>query len=468
MAKSSTGIGRQRFNFTGTGTGANASSPTGSGDEPVLVELIDTQFNQIISSFQKQQPHSPVGFRNPSSGPVIPFRDAATLVELVDHQFDGVVNGLKNIKPNQNKNTPSTNNVQGPRGNTALDYMLSIVNRFRGNKTRSGRIATSKLKKYGRRLQRTGKRLSSSGVKMSKSAGGGVGGVLQSAGGLLKNFAGVALQGVGMLATRFAGPIGVAVSGVTKFLETMEDGIRATTAAVSYMGDAAVKVAGNDGFGVLIQSADAAAGAMSKIPVVGGILAAGFDLAGTSVKAFSGALSAFTNRGRELAMYNGQIAGAVANAQVVKLMADIREANINSARYSQLILDQARLEVKFQEALQPLKEMFMDLLSNNMTAIEGGIQIASNLLQQLFTYVKILAKGVAKFAHLDVLVDMAEAMAAINHAVDQIAKKDLDTQTPYHQIQLLGKLGVQGANRISDPVKSGEGTRERKFAPMVI
>jgi len=124
-------------------------------------------------------------------------------------------------------------------------------------------------------------------------------------------------------------------------------------------GEAAKKIASNDGFGALNVAVDATARGLEGIPIIGKTLGESLKTVTTGLNVFNSVLGAFAERGRELGKYNGTIATAAALADVEKLMADIREGNRASKEYAELIRAQTKVEVNMQEALLPIKLAIM-------------------------------------------------------------------------------------------------------------
>lgn len=187
---------------------------------------------------------------------------------------------------------------------------------------------------------------------------------------------GTLLSPKGALGSMAGGKVGVAVQVAETITDTLVKPFQFAKVAIQQLGEAAVRVAKNDGFGLVTQGLDAASDALGKIPVVGKAFAVGLDLASAGLKAFKGTLDAMADRGRELAKYNPQIALASAFADVRKIFADINEANRMAGKYADLIAKQQRVDEEFQKALMPLKEALADLTIKLMPAVS---QMARNL-----------------------------------------------------------------------------------------
>ncbi len=174
----------------------------------------------------------------------------------------------------------------------------------------------------------------------------------------------------GIVGGMAGGKVGGVIGAADMIAEQLVKPIQFARTAVMGLGEAAQKLARNDGIGVMTQGLDAASAALGKIPVVGKVFAAGLDLASGALQAFKGALDSFAARGRELAQYNPRIALAAATADVRKIFADIREANQMGSRYADLILKQQEVDEKLQKALMPLKMALADLTLKMVPIVE--------------------------------------------------------------------------------------------------
>jgi hypothetical protein len=106
-----------------------------------------------------------------------------------------------------------------------------------------------------------------------------------------------------------------------------------------------------------------------EIPIAGQIYAAELRAVIAPMNAFGKVMGALVDRGKMLAMYDGRIAGAKANAEVSEMLADIRESNANGREYAELIRSQTAIQVNMQDALVPIKKLLMQLmipLANNV------------------------------------------------------------------------------------------------------
>lgn len=351
-----TGTGRQRFDFTdATVIGNVASGPaSGGGSDELLVRLVDDQFQDLMKAIQAGPPKSPV-----------------MTVNIASSQFSALMAAIANLKsPTPTVPTPT---APIPKFIIPSDPLADLRKSMAASGKELSALANSidgVVEKLVERV-RGGKEQANvkpgfsptfNNAATSKFTGGDAASLAVNA---TKN---TAVEGLSSVAGRFIptlAAVDVAASGVASVFRT-------ATSAVQTFGEAARKVASNDGIGFMTTGLNAASDALGKIPVVGKVFSAGLDLASAGLTTFKSVLDAFTARGRELAKYNPQIAFAAAQADVRRIFADIREANQNAARYADLILKSQQLEESFQRALQPLKEAIMNLLIK-LTPVAQGV-----------------------------------------------------------------------------------------------
>lgn len=182
--------------------------------------------------------------------------------------------------------------------------------------------------------------------------GGGLGGLMGGGGG------GAGAGGLSGVASA-AGPLAV-VTAISKAIEGFYDSVAETTRKMSAVSQS---IAGNDGVGAITGAVEGAAGTItSKVPVLGEAMQAQVEMYTGFVKEFDKVTEAFKKRGEELSKYSGPIAGAKAESDVMKLLADINEAQRLGNEYGAIIRAKTEAQVEFQKALTPIKEMMMQKL----------------------------------------------------------------------------------------------------------
>jgi hypothetical protein len=423
---------------------ANVGGGGGGSKKVQTVRVVDAQFQALMGSLRM------LIARSGGGGPktVIPYRDAATLVELVDPQFNAIMSGLQAKKQRDREEKFSLS--KSPSGPS--DFWSNFGNLFKQtnrltnpNVYRAGR---GKMKRLGLNLVRKGRAV---------SAGGG----------LLGKAGGAALRGVGGGLMKFAGPVGAAVAGADAVAGIAASAFKMATSAVTLFGEAAVKVAGNDGIGLITTGLKVASEALGKIPIVGQVFAAGLELATAGLNTFQSVLKAFTARGRELARYNPRIALAAATADVRKIFADIREANQNAGKYADLILKQQDIDEKFQRALQPLKEAIANILIKLAPYIEAIANDIGDAIKLFPAKLDYLADA------LNPSVSWAEANAKFTKRLVELEEEkkgrelqNADARNTFpnmlfnaaNAIQLedfVDPVNNQGGNKLNFPIKMG-------------
>lgn len=418
-------IGRQRFDFTDgsvvieqNAVSAGTTSPSGSGGEQ-LVRIVADQWRELMDAISKAGgtsiANTVVIQSNQFSSLINAFKNIRITVngggsnnnaqfvypiELDKSQFDAIIQAIKGSRPRTSSDTDSERRGAGPR---ASGFWDNIIDTFRKgylvtNRRGIGKRSRLYARRFGNRLKQFGSRVSAnSAIPFNKAIGG------------MSSLAGGAIA-------KFAGPIGIAVSAVSAAFDALNSAMQATIAGVKELGNAAIKVAKNDGIGLLASGFQGVANGLSRIPIVGGLLASSFELVSASLTTFKSVLDAFTARGRELSRYNPVIAMAAATADVRKLFADMREANQNASKYADLILKSQQLDESFQRALQPLKEAVMKLLIKVAPAVEGMAVGLGRLIEQLPIEIQFFS---------DAMYSLSGALINYQKAMQELEEKRL-------------------------------------------
>jgi hypothetical protein len=155
---------------------------------------------------------------------------------------------------------------------------------------------------------------------------------------------------------------------------------------------AAVQIAGS---GLLGSGAAAAAGGPVGIAAVGG--AAAIDAMAEAAKRAKRFLDEYAERGERLKGFSSEISTASALAQVARLQADIREAQRGKKEFAGAIDAQARFDIAFREALQPLERV--------------GARLMASILNDLVPLMKRLKKAAENGERMyDVLVAIKDVL----------------------------------------------------------
>ncbi len=417
-----TGVGRQRFDFTDGNVvveqyASGGGSPTPTNNEQ-LVRLVADQWRDLMDAISKAGgtsiANTVVIQSNQFSSLINAFKNIRITVngggsnnnaqfvypiELDKSQFDAIIQAIKGSRPRTSSDTEGERRGVGPRASGFWDNIIDTFRKGSLVTDRSGIGKRTRLsaRRFGNRLKRFGTRMSARGGMVGSSLGG----ISKLAGGSI---------------AKFAGPIGIAVSAVGAAFDALNSAMQATIAGVKELGNAAIKVAKNDGIGLLASGFQGVANGLSRIPVVGGLLASSFELVSASLTTFKSVLDAFTARGRELSRYNPVIAMAAATADVRKLFADMREANQNASKYADLILRSQQLDESFQRALQPLKEAVMKLLIKVAPAVEGMAVGLARLIEQLPIEIQFFS---------DAMYSLSGALINYQKAMQELEEKRL-------------------------------------------
>ena len=127
---------------------------------------------------------------------------------------------------------------------------------------------------------------------------------------------------------------------------------------------------------------DMAAKGLAMLGPAGMAAGAALSAVKMGAEAVSETIQAFVQRGRELAQYNGRLAGAVANTDVNNIMADIKEADRFGDKMATLIEKQNQLDLTMRELIAPVKEFLLNvlikILDGILAAIQGILEVVNN------------------------------------------------------------------------------------------
>ncbi len=145
-------------------------------------------------------------------------------------------------------------------------------------------------------------------------------------------------------------------------------------------GRAGAALARGSGAGALSVAAEGAAGALSKLGPAGMVAGAAVDAVSKGFKAVADATDAFVQRARELEQFSGQLASANAQADIIRMQNEIREAQDLEGPLSELAVNQAKLEATLSELLRPIKDFVVVVLNG---AIEFFTDAITGILSGL-------------------------------------------------------------------------------------
>lgn len=208
------------------------------------------------------------------------------------------------------------------------------------------------------------------GEKVGQKLGGGLGGMLGAAAGPIGSAVGT------VLGSMIGEKVGKAIDFVLSPFENMQR-------ALNFAGEAAKKVAGNDGFGLVQQGLEGTASVLENIPIAGAFAAGALRTVGTAAKVAVDTLNAFAERGKELAKYNGGLALGQANQDLYRTFADMREANRLERGLSQMIQKQTEFDASMRGLLMPLKEWALNYMPGIMDKLNENIILGVHALGRM-------------------------------------------------------------------------------------
>lgn len=228
-----------------------------------------------------------------------------------------------------------------------------------------------------------------------------------------------------------AGPVGIAAAVA---LVTVEEGAKAAAVAfdtarkaVTFLGEEAVAVAGNNYIGAFSHALEAGAAALKPIPVVGEALSAGLRLAEAGVIAFTSTVESFIQRGKELARYSPELSAANARAEIRSMIADMHEADALGPELARLTDNWTDLLMEMREMMLPIKEMLahllneiMDWLKEHMGAIKEGVADIAAFLELLPEMIKALTP----FSGVSIQDYVSDLHKEAKRILDQMKKPD--------------------------------------------
>lgn len=245
-------------------------------------------------------------------------------------------------------------------------------------------------------------------LALLKRFGGKTGSLVANMGGAIKN-----LPSGGPA----SGPL-LVVEAAAKLVANTYNGV---SDKVRLFGNVVEKVAKNDGFGAITAVGDGFADMAAKVPVVGEAMSAQIKMYTQFLKTFEQVTDAFAQRGKELKGYSGPIAQAEAEGRVMKVMADLREAQNLGNDYAQVIREQAVMQTEMQRALEPIKHEIMRNLIPLMKAMNVQIKAVGKGLEIFFA-----GKEKADKAMSDMLMKSFPGLSGVMKQVGKAVDKFLN------------------------------------------
>lgn len=291
--------------------------------------------------------------------------------------------------------------------------------------------ARKRLEREGQQaqVQEAYERLKPAAPEEAAGGGAGAGDIASFLG---KQFGGEALGGaLGDLgAAAELGPaaiIPVALDVAGKQLASQFDRIGADA---KQLGDVFVSLGQNNNLAGLTKAADMAAEGLGKIPIVGQVLESGIKAVTSTFTAANAVVESFVERGRELAGYSAELAGADARAEVKSLLEDIKEANDLGPDLARMTDLQSELSAELREALLPLKKFAIEVLNKVMELLIEWLPYVRGAFDALIVATEQSAESISAAVHLDFagavahLVLLRGAVDAFRNGVEDARHKD--------------------------------------------
>lgn len=206
-----------------------------------------------------------------------------------------------------------------------------------------------------------------------KAGAAGVAGAAGGAGATgAGRLAGIAVAGTtggvaGLAGAVAGGPVGLAVAGgkaaIDKAADVMAGGVKQVRAGFEEAGKAARQLASKDAMGLFEGHVERSAKMMEKVGPAGKVLAEGVRAAAVPVQEFTKTVEAFVQRGQQLAAYDSRLAAANAQADVKRVMSDIKEAEAMGESLGRLTDAQSDIQSDMREILMPIKKLLSEVLA---------------------------------------------------------------------------------------------------------
>lgn len=253
-----------------------------------------------------------------------------------------------------------------------------------------------------------------SGGRMAAQAG--MGSVGQALGGAADVAMGVAT----------ADPIQAVAGGIQlvgAVTHQLAQGIGAAGEAIHHIGDQMSAIAKNDYMGAFNNAVDYSSKALEKIPIAGEVLSAGLQTAVAPVQAFTEVVTAFVERGKELARYSPELAVSNAMADVRSMFADMHEADVLGPDLARLTDAQSEVWNDIRELLLPIKETIVSFSADILETVKTILEFIK-LIKQLVGDAVNLLGDLVTFSPLDAINHVKEAVKHIHSFMQKKDQKD--------------------------------------------
>ena len=217
------------------------------------------------------------------------------------------------------------------------------------------------------------------------------------------------------------------------------------TRNVYAMGEAASKVAGNDGLGALNVGVENAAKGLEDVPVVGKYFAAELRATVAPLNAFTKTVDAFNTRARELAQFNPVIGMAAARSDMRRIFSDMEEGRRMQGQYALLVTQKTNIDVQTQRIMTDIKTALLPFINLGAAGLTAGLKHlekltshASAIGDSTMSGLEMIGRGLFKIPVVgDDIKKVCEKIAAL------MAAQGNDANDPVRTImEMAGRVNV--------------------------
>ncbi len=263
--------------------------------------------------------------------------------------------------------------------------------------------------------------------------------------------AGEAAAGAEAGAAGAAGPAGVAIAAVAAVDQVTRAAAHAAgeiaRSAIDTTASISRDLAQNNNLEAVAKTADAAASALSHIPIVGGPAEEAVKTFTFAIRAGNEVVESFVQRGRELAQYSGDITGALVQQKVRGMQADIAEAQELGPDFKALIDAQTDAQMELRNILLPVKKWLLEFVADFLKGVaEWMARNEDNIIAiEVATKDGLAAVVNAITGHLATAFEKLDAIPADIAKEQEAARQRRDNQNKagLYQQQLLAMMHQQ-------------------------
>ncbi len=241
----------------------------------------------------------------------------------------------------------------------------------------------------------------------------GAGGASQLAG-KAGDLAGAMAGGEAAMAA--GGPVGAALALADEVGKKVAGMFQTMGEQARLAGEGMAKLAQNDVLGAVSSAAEGAAKQLESIPIIGQVWAAEIRAATQAVNAFGQVVSAFVDRGKQLAAYSPALAQAGGRAELRSTLADIREAQDLGDRLAHLTDLQSELDVTVRELVTPIKVAILERIIPILQTMVDNARLAYGFGESMVAGFK----GIQGFLFNLATGDLVAAVRSIRDSVGEV------------------------------------------------